>query len=441
MDQDIKTWECNVCGEIVKGEFPPDKCPVCGIGRDKFTELDSEDYLYQTEDKQKFLIIGGGPAGTTAAAEIRKRNKNAQIEIIGKEDVIGYNRPMLTKGILKAINMSGFFIRDYPWYVENKIQLTLGKEVTALNPKRKTVLLDDGSNRKYDKLIIATGAESQIPPMPGSDLEGVFTIRTLADVEKLRDYIKQGVKRAAVIGGGVLGLESASELNKAGLDVTVIQRSALVMRKQLDGQGADMMADLIKAKGVNLKTGVSIEGIKGVGKAEGVMLGEGELVSAELVIISAGIVENSGLAEKAGAEVEKGIVVNEKMETSLKDVYAAGDCARFKGKNYALWPEATAMAKIAAQNAVGEEAIYEEILPTVSFVGFDTALFSLGDHGDDENKTYETKEFLDKDNGIYKKYYFLDKIFCGGILIGDTSKLTELLSGFRKKKSSEEMEL
>lgn len=438
MSTDTKVYMCSICGEVVKAEYPPLTCPVCGAKRESFLEVDSDDTSFKASEEMKIIIVGGGPAGTTAAAEIRKRNKACHIEIIGKEDVLGYNRPRLTKGIMKNLDMTGFFIKDYPWYVENKIKITLSTEVTEIDPLKKTITLEDKSKREYDKLIITTGAKSQAPKMEGLDLPGVFTLRSLKDVEVIKDYIKTGIKTAAVIGGGVLGLETASELNKEGLKVTLIQRSGIIMRKQLDEEGALFLEDIIKDKGIHIKTNVDIKGITGKGKAEGVMVSE-EVVPAELVIISAGVVENQGLMEKAGAEVEKGIIVNEKMETSLPDIYAAGDCARFKGKNYALWPEATAMARVAAQNAVGENAVYEGILPSVSFVGFDTALFSVGDHGEDETKTYETKKKVDKEKGIYKKYYFLDKKFVGGILIGDTSSLTELLSACKTKKPMDEM--
>ena len=435
-----RSWKCTVCGEIVNGEFPPEDCPVCGVGSDKFIEVTKDDSPYQNDSKERFIIVGGGPAGTIAADEIRKRNRTAYIEIISREDVIGYNRPMLTKGIMRAINMKGFFIRDYSWYLENKIHITLDKEVVSIDSKMKTIKLNDGTVKEYDKLILTTGAESTIPPLDGLDKKGVFVLRSLKDVEDVKDYIKDCGKKAAVIGAGVLGLEIASEMNKMGLDVTIIQRSGVIMGKQLDPEGARLLEKAILAKGTKIRTGVDILGIQGQREATGVILGEGEVIPADIVILSTGVSENSRLAEEAGAEVSKGIVVNEKMETALTDVYAAGDCARFQGTNYAIWPQAINMAKVAAKNATGEEATYKGTIPSVSFVGFGTAVFSVGDHGNKEGVSYETKEYLDEEKIIYKKYYFIDGKFCGGILIGDTSKLTDLLKAYGEKRSISEMD-
>lgn len=440
MTKNQKSWKCTVCGEIINGEFPPEECPVCGVASDKFIEVTKDDGGYKNDTRERFIIVGGGPAGTIAADEIRKRNATAYIEIISKEDVIGYNRPMLTKGIMRAIDMKGFFIRDYSWYLENKIHITLNKEVVSIDPETKTLKISDGSKKEYDKLILTTGAESSMPPLEGLDKKGVFVLRSLKDVEDVKEYIKGCGKRAVVIGAGVLGLEAASELNKMGLDVTILQRSRVIMGKQLDAEGARLLEKAILAKGAKTKTGIDIIGIQGEEKVTGVIVGRGEIIPADIVIVSAGVRENTRLAEDAGAEVSKGIVVNDKMETGLPDVFAAGDCARFQGTNYAIWPQAINMAKVAAKNATGEEASYKGTIPSVSFVGFGTAVFSVGDHGSQEDLTYETKEFLDEEKIIYRKFYFVDGKFTGGILIGDTSKLTKLLKAYEEKRPMEEMD-
>ena len=440
MDSNTTAWECTICGEIIKGPVPPEFCPVCAAGRDKFVRVDLAPITFEKNTLEKFIIVGGGPAGTTAAEEIRKRNRTCTIEIVSRENVLGYNRPMLTKGIMGSLDMSNLFIKDYSWYVENNIKFRLNQEVLDIDVPAKIVKLASGETREYDKLIITTGADSFLPPFKGVDKKGIFTIRTLMNINELKNYISTGIKKAAVIGGGVLGLEAASELSKAGLDVTVIEASPVVMGKQLDAEGATVLREAMDAAFVKAQVGSPIAGIQGGDTVTGVELEDGTVVPCEVLIISTGVRQNVTLAQKAGAQITRSIVVNEKMETGVPDIYAAGDCAEFNGVNYAIWPQAINMAKVAASNATGDSTIYKATIPAVSFEGLGTAIFSVGEHGSDPGVVYETKKYEDKEKRIYKKLYFRDKHFCGGILIGDTSGVTELLSAYTEKRPIEEME-
>jgi len=220
-DDTKRKWKCIVCGEVVEGPKPPEACPVCGVGPDQFVELKSSDTEFKSSKEEKIIIIGNGAAGTAACVEIRKRNPVADIEIISSEEVLGYNRPMLTKGILSKMDSPHFYIKPESWYKENNIKVTLGTTVTEINTEEKTLTLSNGETRTYGKLILATGARSNVPAMDGVDLEGVFAIRSLKDVERLQAYLPK-VKEVVVVGGGVLGLEAAWEIRKAGKDVTII---------------------------------------------------------------------------------------------------------------------------------------------------------------------------------------------------------------------------
>lgn len=426
-------WKCLVCGEIVEGEEPPATCPVCGVGPEQFIEVVVEPTTFKSMKEEKFVIIGNGGAGTTACEEIRKRNPVASIHLISRENVIGYNRPMLTKGILSEIDMMNLFIKPYAWYGENNIQLTLNKNVTAIDSKNKVITFSDGSTDTYDKLILATGAESFIPAFTGVDKKGVFAIRHLATVNELRDYIEHGAKKAAVIGGGVLGLEAAWELKKAGLDVTVIETSSIIMSRQLDAKGSEFLhAAMIKAD-VKIVKGRGVAEIVGTDRVEGVSLEDGTVIEADIVVISTGVRQNIELAKAIGTETKRSIVVNEKMETGVPDVYACGDCAEYAGVNYAIWPQALDMGKVAGANAAGENITYNPTIPAVTFNGMKTSIFSIGDIGKTEGKKYKTKEYCDEENLIYKKLYFLNGRFCGGILIGDTSFQKDLMIAFQEK--------
>lgn len=436
---DKRKWKCVVCGEVVEGDKPPATCPVCGVGPEQFVELKSSDTAFKSLKEEKFIIIGNGAAGTSACVEIRKRNPVADIEMISSEDVMGYNRPMLTKGILSKMDELNFYIKPESWYKENNIKVTLGTAVTDVNAKEKTLALANGETRTYDKLILATGARSNVPAMKGADMEGAFAIRSLKDIDRLKAYLPE-VKEVMVIGGGVLGLEAAWEIRKAGKEVTVIQNSNYLMNKQLDAKGSEILRNYAEKAGISVNGGIGCsELVVENGKVVGVKLKDGTVLAAQMVIFSAGIKPNVDIAQKSGVEVDRFIRVNERMETSVKDIYACGDCAAFDGKSYGLWSQAINMGKVAGANAAGDEAIYETITPATAFNGMGTSLFSVGDPGGDAGKKYKSYEIYDEAKGTYEKLYFVNNRFAGGILIGDVSKSARLLKAYKNQDTMEKL--
>ena len=428
----VKKWRCLVCGHIHEGELPPDSCPVCGVGPDQFEEISVADIGFHSETAERIIIIGNGGAGTTAAEEVRKRNSVCSIEIISSENLIGYNRPMLTKGILSDVDPVNFYIKPEEWYQKNNIKLTLGTTVSEIRKDSKELALSSGEVRAYDKLILATGANAFIPPIKGVEQEGVFAIRTLEGVKRLQQFLKQ-TKKAAVIGGGILGLEAAWELKKAGKEVTVIELSPNIMNRQLDERGSELLRAATEKSGIRVITNTGIEEIAGDGKTTGVKLVDGTMVSADLVICSTGVRQNIGLAKEIGIETGRSIKVNEKMETSEKGIYACGDCAEYNGVNYAIWGQAVEMGKAAGINAAGDEYQYEAFIPSNAFSGMGTSLFAVGDNGKDPEKVYKTFELYDGAKNTYEKLYFVNNRFCGGILIGDVSKSARLLDAYKKQ--------
>ncbi len=437
----LKRWKCLTCGEIVVGENPPDACPVCGVGPDKFIEVEMETINFSADTMEKIIIIGNGGAGMSACQAIRARNRTCSIEIISRENVISYNRPMLTKGILSNFEMQTLFIKPFDWYAANNVKLTLATEVVGINAEEKTITLQNGDVKSYDKLILATGAECFVPPFKGKEKEGVFTVRNLSDVNKLRDYCESGIKEAVIIGGGVLGLETAWELRKGGLDVTVLETDKIIMGKQLDTRGAMIMKQIIDNAGIKFITSAIVEEISGDAAVESVRLQDGTELPAGLVVISTGVKPNTLLGELCGAEVGRSIRINGKAETGIKDIYACGDCAEYEGMNFAIWPQALEMGKVAGANAAGDNLEYKAVTPAVTFNGMNTELFSIGDNGKDPNKKYKTMQYADEEGLIYKKLYFLNGRFCGGILIGDTDKQAELVNAYEEKRSIHKMSL
>jgi flavorubredoxin/NADPH-dependent 2,4-dienoyl-CoA reductase/sulfur reductase-like enzyme len=434
-----RVWKCLVCGEIVEGDEVPMSCPVCGVGPEQFVEVEPDETDFVSEKSERFIIIGNGAAGTAACEEIRRRNKVCSIEMISRENIIGYNRPMLTKGILSELDGINLFIKPFDWYHENNILITLNTTVTEIDAVKKEIRLENGESRGYDKLIIATGADAFRPPIQGADLLGVFAVRNIADVVGLRGFIK-GVRNAVVIGGGVLGLEAAWELKKTGLPVTVVEGGSGLMRRQLDEKASAVLKDRAEKAGVRVHIGTGIaEIISKGGRAEGVKLADDGVIDADLVLLSTGNRQNTQLAVAAGLKADRSIEVNERMETSAADIYACGDCAAYNGNNYGIWMQAVEMGKTAGINAVGDETAYKPVIPSNAFNGLGLSLFAVGDNGGDESKQYKIFEISDEAKGIYEKLYFVNNRFSGGILIGDVAKSSRLLEAYAKGESLENL--
>lgn len=420
---EIQLVKCVVCGEIFDASL--DVCPVCGVGRENFIPVSVEESNLKKDTKELFLILGNGAAGINAAKSIRERNKTCSIVMVSNENVVSYNRPMLTKSMIANFDASQLSIYDDEWYKENNITNILNKEILEINPEEKIVTLEGDIKLKYDKCIYALGSESFIPPIPGHDKEGVVSIRKITDTNKINKALPN-VKNAVVIGGGVLGLEAAWELRKAKCNVTILELAPSLMTRQLDQKSGEFLANIIKERGINLKVNIKIDSIEGEDSVTGIKLGDGEVIPADLIVLSCGVRPNVSLALSCGIDVNKSLVVNEKMETNKKDIYACGDCAEFKNINYSIWPQAVEMGKVAGANAAGDSLTYETVSAGLSFNGMETSLFAIGDNGKDANKKYKTVEFVDDEKKNYEKYYFVNNRLSGVILIGDTSKLIDL---------------
>lgn len=426
-----KLVKCLVCGEIFDSSL--DTCPVCGVGRDKFVEVEVEETAFRNDTQNTYVILGNGCAGVSAAQAIRERDKTGRILLISNEGP-AYQRPMLTKAMLSGLTADQMALHPAGWYEAQNIVQILERQVVAVDTQNKQVELDGGFKLPYTKLIFALGSECFIPPIPGHDKQGVVAIRRLSDVEKIQ-AMGNTLKQAVVIGGGVLGLEAAWELRKAGIEVTVLELAPKLMGRQLDDQAAALLLDACGKSQVRVETGVQIQSIQGGEAVTGVELGSGEIIPAQLVVVSAGVRANTAIAQSAGIEIDRAIVVNERMETNLPGVYACGDCAQYQGINYALWPEAQEQGKTAGACAAGELAAYQPIAPVLAFHGMGTELFSLGDPGKQPGVEYKTVEVRDEARNTLERYYFTASKLCGVILAGDLSKMADMMAAIDEKRS------
>ena len=413
--------KCLVCGAIFDSSI--EVCPVCGVGKENFVPAD-EPSNFKNDTDRKYLILGGGAAALEAAKAIRERDRTGGITMISEEAHLPYNRPMLTKAMLSDMTGDQLAVEPESFYEENSISLLLEARVKAIDPAAKSVTVEKGGAPMtivYDKLIYALGAHAFVPPVKGADGEHVVSIRNIEDAQKVQRMLPS-LKNAVVIGGGVLGLEAAWALKRGKVDVAVVESAPRIMARQLSETASEVLSGIIRGAGVQLFTNAGTAEIT----KNSVLLADGTELPADLVVFSTGVRGNLDIAQAAGIEINRSIVVNERMETNLPDIYAAGDCAEFGGVNYALWSQSVEQGKTAGGNAAGDDLTYETVDGALSFNGMGTSLFSMGDNGSDPVKKYRTVELRDERRAQYEKYTFVNNRLCGVVLIGDTSKLADL---------------
>ncbi|MEQ8269720.1 FAD-dependent oxidoreductase [Algiphilus sp.] len=316
---------------------------------------------------QHYVIVGAGQAGAEVASELRKRGFEGQISLIGDEPVAPYRRPPLSKAYFSGdAEADSLLVLKPPQLEKNGIDLLSGVTVDAIDRATHTVTLSDGRSLQYDKLALTTGGRARPLPCPGNDLDGVFLLRSLADVDAIRAHCNAET-RMAIVGGGFIGLEVAASARKAGMAVTVVETLDRVLARVTAPVVSAFFERIHREAGVDLRTGVRVEAIEGTTKVEGVRLGDGSVIPADVVVVGIGLIPNVELAEAAGLEVDNGIVVDACAQTSDPDIVAAGDCAnhpnRFAGERIRLESVQNAMeqARVAAGTMLGAESPYDAV--------------------------------------------------------------------------------
>ena len=415
--------KCLVCGAIFDASV--DTCPVCGVGSEKFVPVEDTATDFRKDTEETFLILGGGPGAHYAADAIRQRNASATIRIITAESHLPYNRPMLTKVLLQDLAGDRLAIESRSWYDERRIEFQFGTTVESVDTAAKKVLTDKGEF-VYDKLIYALGARCFVAPIPGSDKPHVISIRSIADCEKVQELVTKGARKAVVIGGGVMGLESGWDLKKGGLDVTVLETAPGLLPKQLDDAASAMLQASCEKAGVHVITGAKITEITD----DAVVLADGTRCEAQLVIMSTGMRGNIAVGQAAGLEMGNLIRIDAHCATSAPDVWACGDCTEFNGAPQGFWSQAAETGRAAGANAAGEPVTFRPYGSALAINAMDTSIFALGTNGKAGPGVLEadlrTVEIRDDQRGCYEKYFFRKSRLAGVILIGDTSKMTSM---------------
>jgi nitrite reductase (NADH) large subunit len=370
----------------------------------------------------KHVIVGNGVAGFTAAQGIVRADPEAEVHIFGAEPYPYYRRPLLWEFIAGQIEQDDLYFRQAAWYAERGIQLHLGVQVTALDPAAHRLSLADDSHTDYDRLLLATGGRSFIPPCEGTDKDGVFTLRTLDDALAIKAYARQ-VSIALVIGGGLLGLETARALHTAGLDVTVVEFFPYLLPRQLDQEGAEVLQSLLETQGLAVVTGATTQAVLGDVCADCIRLKDARVIEGDLVLFSTGMRSEAKLAQAAGLEVKRGIVVDGHLQTSADDVFAAGDAAEFDGRVYGIIPPAIDQARVAAANMVTfGSATYSGSMPATTLKVAGAELTSLGESVA-EGDEYTHLRHTALDAGQYRKLVLQNGRIVGAIFLNDPTRV------------------
>ncbi|WP_274648699.1 nitrite reductase large subunit NirB [Paenibacillus humicola] len=382
--------------------------------------------------KQKLVVVGNGMAGVRCVEEIMKLAPDRfETTIFGGEPHPNYNRILLSKVLQGDTDVREITINDWDWYKTNGIELYAGDPVVRIDTNRRRVIGESGRIVNYDKLIVATGSLPFMLPLPGADKPGVRAFRDIADCTAMMEASKT-YRKAAVIGGGLLGLEAARGLLNLGMDVHVVHNVRYLMNRQLDETAAGLLKRELERQGMKFLLAKQTERILGRKRAEGLLFTDGSSIEADLVVVAVGIRPNVRLAAESGMDVHRAIVVNDYMETSVPDVYAVGECAEHRGMVYGMVAPLYEQGKVLAARLCGTATKpYEGSILASQLKVSGVDLFSAGEIRDAEVTT--SIQTFDGVKGVYKKITVRDDRIVGAVLYGDTSDSGRLLGYIKRQ--------
>ena len=379
----------------------------------------------------RYLIVGNGVAADSAVEVIRKTDDQGPITMCSRESVPFYYRPALPEYLSGERQIKDFTLHDKGWYEKKRIDLHLNTEITAIDHSQRNVCTREGKTFHYDKLLLATGGSSFVPPIKGSEVDGVCTLRTIDDADAIREKAKRS-KNLIVIGGGLLGLEAGNGLRKTGIKVSVVEFFPRLLPRQMDVPGAAILQKQMEGMGFTFYLGCRTQEIAREDKRLCVSLEGGEGLYADMVLlISAGVRPEITLAKAMGLEIDKAVKVDDTMKTSMEDTYAAGDLVEHRGRYYGIWPAAREQGRVAGANMAGKAMTYEGTIPSnkLKVAGID--LFAAGDI--DADNTGESIMTKDEAGYIYRKLVLKDNVIVGAILLGDTRGDDAIQNAIRNK--------
>ena len=368
---------------------------------------------------EPLVIIGNGMAAVRLVDEIGKRALGRHaIAVIGEEPRLAYTRVLLSSLLADEVAAADVELKPARWWRDRGVTVRYGSPATAVDVAARTVTLSDGARLAFSRAVFATGSRPIRLSMPGMELGGVTTFRDIGDVDAMRSQAGPGT-RVVVIGGGLLGLEAAHGLAKAGARVILVHLMDRLMERQLDDVAADMLRNAVEARGVSVLLGAETERVIGTQRAEAVVLKDGRVIPADLVVMAVGVRPNAAIAAAAGLDVNRGVVVDDGLQTSAAHVFAIGECAEHRGACYGLVEPAYEQAAVLARRLAGEDARYAGSVLATNLKVSGVDVFSAGDFVGAPGT--EQVVLRDPGLGLYRKLVIARDRLIGAVLYGDTA--------------------
>jgi len=382
---------------------------------------------------EPLVIVGNGMAAARLVDELVKTSLGRYaIAVIGEEPRLAYNRVLLSSVLAGETGSHEIELKPANWWRDRGVTVKYGRRASEIDVGRGELKIDGDESIEFSRLVLATGSTALRLNVPGADLQGVHTFRDSRDVDLLLTLATRR-KPVVVVGGGLLGLEAAYGLAKAGTPVTLLHLMDRLMERQLDAPAAELLKTLVERKGVRVMLNASTARIHGRSRVEGVELADGQMIAADAVVFAAGIRPNVSLAKEAGLAVNRGVVVDDHLRTSADNIFALGECAEHRGICYGLVEPAYEQASVLARHLSGRDAAYQGSVVATNLKVSGVSVFSAGDFMGGEGS--ESILLSDVRRGTYKKLVIADGKLTGAVLIGDTTDALWYLEMIRSRKA------
>ena len=382
---------------------------------------------------ERVVVLGNGIAGVTAADHVRRRHPICQLDLVGEEIHPLYNRMGISRLIYGRSAMQGLYLNADSWYEERSITTWLNTRAAEIDLAGRQVVLGTGEKLPFDRLILATGSRAMVPKIEGFGGPGTGVLRTAADALDLRAFTQRhGARRAVVAGGGLLGLEAAYALHKLGLRAAVLERGPRLLRRQLDERASQILRKYLEGLGIAIVVGAETTVVESNGRLRSIHLRDGRRIRADYLLVAAGITPNTELAAGAGIAADRGLIVDDRMATSVSGVYAAGDVAQHRGEILGLWPAAVEQAEVAADQAAGGSKTYGGTVPVTALKVAGIDLNSVGEFEPTSDRD-EVIAFTEDGGQRYRKLVIRDgRIIAGAILLGYSAEVPSVSAAVRR---------